>query len=163
MTIPRPDTTRDHEYSLYLNNTLANIAVDDVGEEIEPQSFRYGSNDTVILSQAFATRNRVANFRGNADLIEIKGVEIVLTVPANTPRTAEIYLAGDFNRYFPRDPAYQFKRGYDGRWRLSLPELNDRIEFAITRGDGARVEARQRRPADAAAGVPVRRYRRAWN
>lgn len=55
-------------------------------------------------------------------------------VPSNTPENAEIYIAGNFNRWDPGDPKYTLKRD-DSVFYVDLPRGIGEIEYKFTRGD----------------------------
>jgi hypothetical protein len=62
-------------------------------------------------------------------------------VPQNTPKGAQIYVAGSFNNWNPGDPAYQMK--YDElskQYTVDLPMGFGAIEYKFTRGDWTTTE-----------------------
>lgn len=66
----------------------------------------------------------------------------VKEVPNNTPRGAQIYVAGNFNNWNPGDPNYVLK--YDEKdsvYRVTLPLGIGRLTYKFTRGDWTTVEA----------------------
>jgi hypothetical protein len=64
-----------------------------------------------------------------------------ITVPAGTPDDADLFLTGPFNTWIPNDPTYQFTKGEDGIYRLTLPvDAGATLEFRITRGSFANAE-----------------------
>jgi hypothetical protein len=68
-------------------------------------------------------------------------VTIIVEVPPNTPPDDKIYLAANFNDWFPRDTNLSLRKLPDGRYTLNLPRKSDYIEFKFTRGDWSAVEA----------------------
>ncbi len=65
----------------------------------------------------------------------------VKEVPDNTPRGAQIYVAGNFNNWNPGDPNYVLK--YDEKdsvYRVTLPLGVGRLTYKFTRGDWTTVE-----------------------
>jgi metallo-beta-lactamase class B len=65
---------------------------------------------------------------------------IHLTVPAATPDTASVYVAGGFNGWNPGNPAYRLQRT-EGGYAITLPEsIRGPVEFKFTRGSWEAVE-----------------------
>ncbi|SHK78993.1 alpha/beta hydrolase [Hymenobacter psychrotolerans] len=63
------------------------------------------------------------------------------TIPANTPRTDTLYLAGSFNQWNPADAAYRLLRRPDGTYQFRFPAASPgTAEFKVTRGSWSRVE-----------------------
>ncbi|HKQ49730.1 MAG TPA: alpha/beta hydrolase-fold protein [Phycisphaerae bacterium] len=62
-------------------------------------------------------------------------------VPASTPVSDVIYIAGNFQGWNPGNPAYALTEQPDGRWQitLSLPDGNP-IQYKFTRGNWQTVE-----------------------
>ena len=64
--------------------------------------------------------------------------QTVLTVarlPARTPATDTVFVAGSFNGWNPHLKAYALARSADGRSRLALPAgLAGPVEYKFTRG-----------------------------
>jgi len=64
-----------------------------------------------------------------------------LSVPANTPASAPIYVAGTFNNWNPGDPAFTLSRQADGLYAITLPAaVNGKVEFKFTLGSWDKVE-----------------------
>ena len=64
-----------------------------------------------------------------------------VTVPANTPAGADIYLAGDLQGWNPGDSKYRFARQSAGLYSLTLSlEDGSVIQFKLTRGSWDTVE-----------------------
>lgn len=65
----------------------------------------------------------------------------LVTIPANTPRTDTLYLAGSFNNWNPADPASRLIPNADGTYQFLLPAAGTgTVDFKITRGSWSRVE-----------------------
>ncbi|HCX24962.1 MAG: hypothetical protein CMB80_27990 [Flammeovirgaceae bacterium] len=79
-------------------------------------------------------------FGGNSG--SISTTIIIDELPANTPHDASIYLATDFDGWFPDIPKRKFKHLPDGTLYLLLKHDQDTINYKITRGSWASVEAR---------------------
>ncbi|MBC6699058.1 alpha/beta hydrolase-fold protein [Hymenobacter puniceus] len=64
------------------------------------------------------------------------------SVPATTPASATLYLAGTVNNWNPANAAQAFSRNPDGTYQLTLPAtVTGTVEFKFTRGSWATVEA----------------------
>ncbi|TGE29119.1 alpha/beta hydrolase-fold protein [Hymenobacter metallicola] len=75
------------------------------------------------------------------------------SVPANTPATATLYVAGSFNSWNPGSAAHALTKNADGSYQITLPHSTGTIEYKFTRGAWASVET------NAANGsVPNRSY-----
>lgn len=68
---------------------------------------------------------------------------IVRKLPANTPKDASFFVAGNFNDWEPANPLYRLHESVDGSWRTTIYSDLDPIEFKFTRGDWNSVEGRQ--------------------
>ncbi|MDQ2770231.1 MAG: alpha/beta hydrolase-fold protein [Bacteroidota bacterium] len=77
----------------------------------------------------------------------------ITAVPANTPATATLYIAGTFNNWNPGSPAHALTHNADGSYEITLPAATGTMEYKFTRGAWAAVET------NAANGsVPNRSY-----
>ena len=77
----------------------------------------------------------------------------ITAVPANTPATATLYIAGTFNSWNPGSAAHALTRNTDGSYQITLPAAAGTLEYKFTRGSWASVET------NAANGsVPNRSY-----
>jgi metallo-beta-lactamase class B len=62
------------------------------------------------------------------------------TLPAK-PATDTVYLAGNFNNWNPREEQYRLKKGEDGKFTISFPDVPaDTYEYKFTRGGWESVE-----------------------
>lgn len=69
-------------------------------------------------------------------------VVLNVSVPANTPPNADVYLAANINNWNPGDGNYRFTKNTDGTYRLELNvSAGTEIEFKLTRGNWGSVEA----------------------
>ena len=69
-------------------------------------------------------------------------VTIVLDkVPKATPPEDTIFIAGSFNNWDTRNPAYMLTKQLDGRYAITLPAGEGSFEFKFTRGEWLRVES----------------------
>ena len=63
------------------------------------------------------------------------GVTFRVSVPSNTPAGDTVFVAGDFQGWDPRNPAYALAKQLDGRWTITLPLTPGApIQFKFTRG-----------------------------
>lgn len=63
-----------------------------------------------------------------------------ISVPADTPAGASIYLAGDFNGWSPSHPLARVTPQPDGVYRFTPPPDLNKLEFKLTRGSWDTVE-----------------------
>ncbi len=106
--------------------------VDTYGNVIQNRRFAFGKQDTLRVGVS-----GWKDFRPTAPV----GVTMLVEVPPSTPPGDKIYLAANFNDWFPKDPALVLRKLSDGRYTLNLPRKADYIEFKFTRGDWSAVEA----------------------
>ena len=64
----------------------------------------------------------------------------VTRVPAGTPPTDTLFVAGSFNGWNPHSAAYALARHADGSYQISLPASLGVVEYKFTRGSWARSE-----------------------
>ncbi|WP_310392444.1 alpha/beta hydrolase-fold protein [Hymenobacter sp.] len=65
----------------------------------------------------------------------------ITAVPANTPASATLYMAGTFNNWAPGSAAHALTRNADGSYQITLPaSVTGTIEYKFTRGAWAAVE-----------------------
>ncbi|TGE18284.1 alpha/beta hydrolase-fold protein [Hymenobacter elongatus] len=62
------------------------------------------------------------------------------SVPANTPATATLYMAGTFNNWNPGSAAHTLTKNADGTYQITLPQTTGTIEYKFTRGAWSAVE-----------------------
>jgi AraC-like DNA-binding protein len=66
---------------------------------------------------------------------------VIDRLPANTPQTDTLFLAGNFNNWDPSDEKHIFRKGQDGRFSISLMvEPYQQIQYKVTRGSWKKVE-----------------------
>ncbi|SHJ07105.1 Por secretion system C-terminal sorting domain-containing protein [Hymenobacter daecheongensis DSM 21074] len=67
-----------------------------------------------------------------------------ITIPANTPASDGVYVAGTFNNWQHGVSGYWLAKQPNGHYTLTLPTtVRGPVEFKFTRGDWTRVEAEQ--------------------
>jgi len=83
-----------------------------------------------------------ATHTANTDGVEPQHFTIhVESVPVNTPRGATVYVAGSFNRWNPRDRAYELVSDNHGGYVILFPDsVKGPIEFKFTLGSWDSVE-----------------------
>lgn len=82
------------------------------------------------------------------------GLELRLAVPASTPESASVHIAGSFNGWNPGSATYRLTRGDDGRYTIVLPAtVRGPIEFKFTLGSWETVET-----SSTGADVPNRTF-----
>ena len=96
------------------------------------------------LSTKTATTGKTPAVNGpdqSARLLAPVDVTFRVTVPANTPADAEIFIAGDFQGWNPGSEAHRFTRVSAGLYAITLAlKDNTAIQFKITRGSWETVE-----------------------
>lgn len=66
---------------------------------------------------------------------------VMVNPPAHTPRDASLYIAGNFNKWNPGDPAYRLAADSTARYAITLPDsVRGPIEFKFTLGSWETVE-----------------------
>lgn len=115
---------------------------------------------TLLLSQAQAQL---------ASGSELPGFTITLTVPANTPPDASIYVAGSFNGWQTDSASHKLTAQADGSYKITLPpEVRGKIEFKFTLGSWASAETQAdggespNRSADIASATSYQGAVQAW-
>jgi AraC-like DNA-binding protein len=68
---------------------------------------------------------------------------IVESIPENTPKDADVYLAGNFNNWETNNPDYKLKRNILGQFTIKFYSELPKLEFKLTRGSWESVEARE--------------------
>ena len=93
-------------------------------------------NYVLNVSAADATGNESME---NASVIV--GVQLLVTVPENTPETDNVHVVGSFNEWVPEDTNYILTRGEDGIYTITLINfVKDDTQFKFARGSWDKVE-----------------------
>jgi len=72
-------------------------------------------------------------------------VKCEVEIPPFTPPNSQIYIAGNFNGWHPKDPRYILKEEDKNRYTITLElPVGEKIEFKITRGSWEYVEKGER-------------------
>lgn len=66
----------------------------------------------------------------------------IVSVPANTPTTDDIYIAGTFNSWNPGNTSYKLTKIDTDLYTITLDSSNGTIEFKFTRGNWDKVECK---------------------
>ena len=115
-----------------LRGSWTTIEVDKFGSEIPNRVENYQDVDVLYVD--------VANW---CDLPTQKVTDVTLvlnSLPANTPKLEDIYLAPDFNGWDPGDRDMIFSKLSDYRFYITIPKNGHYFEFKITRGNWGNVE-----------------------
>lgn len=67
-------------------------------------------------------------------------VVVVEDIPGNTPRGAQIFITGEFNRWDPGDQRFILEMDEDSNYYITLPSGFGTLDFKLTRGDWTSVE-----------------------
>ncbi len=65
----------------------------------------------------------------------------VTRVPTTTAANDTLFVAGSFNVWNPRNPAYRLTKGDDGTYQITLPASLGAVEYKFTRGSWETAEA----------------------
>ena len=100
---------------------------------------------------------------------EAQTVLKISRVPAATPLTDTLFVAGSFNGWNPHSAAYALTKNPDGTYRISLPPSLGAVEYKFTRGSWATVEIDEKnqpvpnRKADLATVAEIPQQVAAWD
>jgi len=109
------------------------IEVDAYGYGINNRFSSFEDVDTVYLS--------IENWK---DLAPQDNSEIqirIVSIPANTPSEADIYIAGNFNGWDPGSEQWKLNKNSDNTYTVAIPRNGGNLEFKFTRGNWSRVES----------------------
>lgn len=127
-----PKRAYEKEYK-FTRGSWNSVEKDSYGYEISNRVLkREKSSDTVVVS--------IWNW---ADLSVPLGGELtifIVKVPDNTPKGAELYVAGNFNSWVPGDEAWKMNSNDYGIYFISIPRQGDMLEYKFTRGSWESVE-----------------------
>ncbi|MDO7845929.1 alpha/beta hydrolase-fold protein [Hymenobacter sp. M29] len=90
-------------------------------------------------------------------------------VPATTPATDTLFVAGSFNSWNPHSTRYAMQKQADGTYQISLPQSLGSIEYKFTRGSWPTVEVDDKnqgianRKADLTAAREIANQVLAWD
>lgn len=111
------------------------VETDECGHQISNRKYTYTKYDTII--------NAIESWDDKEPLNCPRLTIIIDSVPENTPDSAVITIAGNFNEWNPYDENYRFSRNSKGGFEITMmkPQKVNEIEFKFTRGDLSKVEA----------------------
>jgi hypothetical protein len=111
------------------------VETDECGHSIDNKRFKYGATDTIIT--------QIKSWNDKEPLDCPRLTIIIDSVPKNTPDSAEITIAGNFNEWNPIDETYKLLRNSKGGYQITMmkPKSVSEIEFKFTRGDLNKIEA----------------------
>lgn len=128
ITLPRKSADPNIEFKV-TRGSLLTAEADAFGREIEPRQVRFGSADTVFIS--------VKNWEDIGNSQQEKVTIILDKIPVSTPPDENIYLAGPFTGWYPKNPQYRFARNKEGKYQFDflVNKETPQSEFKISRGD----------------------------
>lgn len=110
-------------------------AVDSEGSSLVAFKYQYRDFDTIIIDIP------IENWKDIPPKHNQKSITLMLKqIPDNTPLDAKIYLAPDFNGWFPSDKDLLFQLNEEEGAFLTIPIKGKSMEYKITRGGWSRVE-----------------------
>jgi len=122
---------KDLEFKITRGNWIKQ-EVDANGNKIENRKVRRKFIDTLFI--------KVAKWNDIADSNE-KIISIIISkIPKNTPKSANLYIAGGFNEWKPGDPEFKLKMNSTGKYYINIPERWLKMGFKFTRGSWETVE-----------------------
>lgn len=124
LTIPKPKNTELLSVKV-TRGDLSKSEADVYGNEAPIRNIAYSPGDTIKL-KVDSWEDMVKPVNNNVTIV-------INSIPENTPPFADIYIAGDFNGWYPRDKNFLMKN-FNGKYYFSLPRKGDKIEFKFTRG-----------------------------
>ncbi|MEN9444168.1 MAG: hypothetical protein RIS47_1058 [Bacteroidota bacterium] len=126
ITLFKERSADSHEFKISRGN-LFSLEGDDTGVSIANRHFRFGEKDTIQLDVLSWEDLRMTTH-------EMRTL-VINKVPENTPANSTIFMAGNFNGWYPRDERAKFELNAKGQYVLQIPKRDYDIEFKVTRGD----------------------------
>ncbi|NOR86516.1 MAG: hypothetical protein GQ527_02790, partial [Bacteroidales bacterium] len=106
---------------------LSTSESDEYGNELANRVLEFGKKDTIKL-----------DVQGWIDLPVIQSKDVVIIInslPVNTPKDEDIYMACNLNSWFPGDMNLKFQLNNQGHYYFETPRKNFTLNYKITRGD----------------------------
>ncbi|NLO49875.1 MAG: hypothetical protein GX103_01755 [Bacteroidales bacterium] len=128
ITLPRISADPNIEFKV-TRGSLLTAEADAFGREIERRQVRFGATDTLFIS--------VKNWEDIGNSQQEKVTLIIDKIPTSTPPDDDIYLAGPFTGWYPKDPQFRFVKNKQGKYQFDflVNPQNPHTELKITRGD----------------------------
>ncbi|MCU0353253.1 MAG: hypothetical protein MUD08_05865 [Cytophagales bacterium] len=102
------------------------VEADPCGNPLPVRRLVYGAADTV--------RDAIPSWRDLGPTRCDQVTVVIDKLPANTPRQAPLYIAGNFNNWQAADARYRLRQNAAGRHFIRLTKNVDELEFKFTRG-----------------------------
>ncbi len=64
----------------------------------------------------------------------------VISLPQNTEKSTKIFMASSLNNWNPNDEKFELKQNSEGFYSITLPTINEKVEYKLTRGSWETVE-----------------------
>ncbi len=110
------------------------VEVDKYGYNINDRILNYMNQDTAYV--------KIANWIDLSRKQDVPVHIIVESIPENTPRGDDLYIAGNFNGWDPGSRRWMLKKDNDGTYSIDIPRSEGTLEFKITRGNWQTVECK---------------------
>lgn len=107
-------------------------AADKNGHKLNNRDYNYDDIDTLYLE----VENWLDMAKGKNKIQTI----VLRKVPKNTPQTAKIYLASNYNNWNAKNDEFLFKRQANNTYILKILRGRDDFEYKITRGNWSNQE-----------------------
>lgn len=129
--IDLPSAIGTVEYK-FTRGDWTSVEGDACGYPIENRMLSYGQADTVYVS--------IDSWKDLGPTDCPKMTIVVEKIPENTPRSDQIYLVGNLNRWDMEDKSYPLTRVSDTSWYITIPKFTETLECKFTRGNYFSVE-----------------------
>lgn len=114
-----------HEFK-FSRGSIASLEGNKFGNTLPNRTFRFGKEDTIFVD--------LLSWEDMYGMHEKLRTVIITDLPSTTPQLAKLYMAGNFNGWFPRDEKFRFVPNKKGQMQVQIPKKNHGLEFKITRG-----------------------------
>jgi hypothetical protein len=123
LNIPRENHSMEFKVT---RGSWKTIEVNPDGSEIANRNYLYKDYDTLYI--------RVANWKDIPPFRNERTTIVIDELPANTPPSSQIFIAGTFNDWNPGNKSMTLKKLINGKFYITLSLKDDYIEYKITRG-----------------------------
>ncbi|MEN8119658.1 MAG: hypothetical protein ABFS35_04905 [Bacteroidota bacterium] len=134
VAIPR-SYNKDGKEGIYkiVRNDISRPEANKYGDDIAKRTLDFEKGDTAYISV-----EKWKDLSGD----NLNKITIVLRkIPTNTPKSDNIFLAGNFNDWNPGDINYVFNKTKEGLYLISIPRKKYGLSFKITRGSWSKEAA----------------------